>query len=152
MKSRKAPDSDEMTVDILKAGGEPVLRWLVKRFADVWINEQMVKEWSVTTLIRLYKNEGDKKIRDNYRGIALLNITINRNFFEKTAYSFDYLRETNLQMYFFNRIKILKTPELKFKKNSKFHRLKEMCKMILMTWHIQLDKQIENSPMILPRS
>ncbi|CAF3321452.1 unnamed protein product [Rotaria socialis] len=75
MKSRKAPDSDEMTVDILKAGGEPVLRWLVKRFADVWINEQMVKEWSVTTLIRLYKNKGDKKIRDNYRGIALLNIT-----------------------------------------------------------------------------
>ena len=35
----------------------------------------MVKEWSMITLIKLYKNKGDRKICDNYRGIALLNIT-----------------------------------------------------------------------------
>jgi hypothetical protein len=33
----------------------------------------MTKEWSVTPLIRLYKNKGDKKTCDNCRGIALLN-------------------------------------------------------------------------------
>ncbi|CAF1490558.1 unnamed protein product [Rotaria magnacalcarata] len=75
MNSRKAPGSDEVTVDILKAGGESVTRWLFTFFTDVWKNEQMAKEWSITTLIRLYKNKGDKKICDNYRGIALLNAT-----------------------------------------------------------------------------
>ncbi|CAF4230155.1 unnamed protein product [Rotaria magnacalcarata] len=75
MKSRKAPGSDEVTVDILKAGGESVIRWLFYFFTDVWKNEQMAKEWSITTLIRLYKNKGDKKVCDNYRGIALLNAT-----------------------------------------------------------------------------
>ena len=75
MKSRRAPGSDEVTVDILKAGGEPIIRWLFEFFTDVWKNEQMVKEWSMTTLIKLYKNKGDRKICDNYRGIALLNTT-----------------------------------------------------------------------------
>ncbi|CAF2913171.1 unnamed protein product [Rotaria sp. Silwood2] len=35
MKSRKAPGSDDVTVDVLKAGGEPVIRWLFKFFTDV---------------------------------------------------------------------------------------------------------------------
>ena len=35
----------------------------------------MVKEWNMTTLIKLYKNKGDRKNCDNYRGIALLNTT-----------------------------------------------------------------------------
>lgn len=75
MKSRKAPGSDGVTIDILKAGGEPVIRWLFKFFTDVWEKEETTKEWSVMTLIKLYKNKGDKKVCDNYRGIALLNTT-----------------------------------------------------------------------------
>ncbi|CAF1437436.1 unnamed protein product [Adineta ricciae] len=75
MKSRRAPGSDEVTVDILKAGGEPIIHWLFKFFTDIWNSEQMVKEWNMTTLIKLYKNKGDRKICDNYRGIALLNTT-----------------------------------------------------------------------------
>ena len=74
-KSRKAPGSDEITADILKAGGEPVVQWLFNFFADTWESEHMVKEWSMTTLVKLYKNKGDRRICDNYRGIALLNIT-----------------------------------------------------------------------------
>jgi hypothetical protein len=75
MKSRKAPGSDEVTIDILKAGGEPVIRWLLNLFTDLWKTQQMMKEWSVTILIKLDKNKGDKKICDNYRGIVLLNTT-----------------------------------------------------------------------------
>ena len=32
----------------------------------------MVKDWTHAVLIRLYKNKGDKRICDNYRGISLL--------------------------------------------------------------------------------
>jgi hypothetical protein len=35
MQSRKAPGSDEVTADIMKAGGEPVIRWLFKLCTDV---------------------------------------------------------------------------------------------------------------------
>ena len=73
MKSRRVPGSDKVTVDILKAGGGPIIHWLFEFFTDVWENEQMVKEWNMTTLIKLYKDKGDRKICDNYRGIALLN-------------------------------------------------------------------------------
>ena len=75
MKSRRAPGSDEVIVDILKAGGEPIIHWLFEFFTDVWENKQMVKEWNMATLIKLYKNKDDRKIYDNYRGIALLNTT-----------------------------------------------------------------------------
>ncbi|CAF1118390.1 unnamed protein product, partial [Didymodactylos carnosus] len=74
MKSRKAPGSDEVTADLLKAGGEPVIRWLFEIFTDVWKNEEMVEDWSLALLIRLYK-KGEKQLCDNYRGISLLNVT-----------------------------------------------------------------------------
>jgi hypothetical protein len=74
MKSRKAPGNDEVTADVLKAGGPPVLRWLYEIFTDVWKNEEIVEDWNLAILIRLFK-EGDKQLCDNYRGISLLNVT-----------------------------------------------------------------------------
>ncbi|CAF1602087.1 unnamed protein product, partial [Didymodactylos carnosus] len=74
MKSRKAPGDDGVTADLLKAGGAPVVRWLYEIFTDVWKNEEMVEEWTLAILIRLYKNKGEKQVCDNYRGISLLNV------------------------------------------------------------------------------
>ena len=54
MKLRKAPGRDDVTVDILKAGGEPVIQWLLKFFTDVWENEETTKEWKIMTLIKIY--------------------------------------------------------------------------------------------------
>ena len=34
----------------------------------------MVKEWTEAIIIRLYKNKGDKRVCDNYRGISLLAV------------------------------------------------------------------------------
>ncbi|CAF4074483.1 unnamed protein product [Adineta steineri] len=73
MKSKKAPGHDEITADILKAGGEPICRWLYEIFAEVWNKEEMVEDWSVAILIRLFK-KGDKQLCDNYRGISLLSV------------------------------------------------------------------------------
>ena len=75
MKSRKAPGNGEVTADILKAGGEPVIKWLHEMFTDVWTNEEIAEEWNLAILIRLYKNKGEKQQCDNYRGISLLSVT-----------------------------------------------------------------------------
>ncbi|CAF1408276.1 unnamed protein product [Didymodactylos carnosus] len=72
MKSRKAPGKDDVTAELLKAGGLELALWLHQIIVDVWINEQMVEDWTMAILIRLYKNKGDKRICDNYRGISLL--------------------------------------------------------------------------------
>ncbi len=39
MNARKAQATDEVTVNIVKAGGEPVIRWFLEFFTDVWENE-----------------------------------------------------------------------------------------------------------------
>ena len=75
MKSGKASGNDEITADLLKAGGMSVLRRLYHLFVEIWKTEQMIEDWSLAISIRLFKNEGDKKIRDNYRGISLWVVT-----------------------------------------------------------------------------
>ncbi|CAF2588534.1 unnamed protein product [Rotaria sp. Silwood2] len=70
----KAPGNDEVTADLLKAGGKPVIRWLYEIFVDIWKSELMMQDWSLAILISLYK-KGEKQMCDNYRGISLLNVT-----------------------------------------------------------------------------
>ncbi|CAF3715602.1 unnamed protein product [Rotaria socialis] len=75
MKNGKAPGNDGISIDVIKAGGLPMAKWLHEIFVDIWENEIMIKDWTTAILIRLYKNKGDKKICDNYRGISLLVVT-----------------------------------------------------------------------------
>ena len=75
MKSRKAPGNDDVTADLLKADGTPVLNWLHEIFVDIWNSEEIVEDWTLAILIRLSKNKGDKRQCDNYRGISLLVVT-----------------------------------------------------------------------------
>lgn len=74
MKSGKAAGNDEITADLLQAGGTAVLQWLQMLFVDIWEKEEMVENRNLAILIRLFK-KGDKKICDNYRGISLLVVT-----------------------------------------------------------------------------
>ena len=74
-KSGKAPGIDDISADILKAGGRPIVKWLHEIFVDVWLTEETVGDWTTAILIQLYKNKGDKTICDNYRGISLLTVT-----------------------------------------------------------------------------
>ena len=42
---------------------------------DVWNSEEIVEDWTLAILIRLFKNKGDKRQCDNYRGISFLVVT-----------------------------------------------------------------------------
>jgi hypothetical protein len=72
MKNRKAPGNDDISADLIKAGGLPALKWLHEIFVDIWQTEEIVDDWTLAILIRLFKNKGDPKQCDNYRGISLL--------------------------------------------------------------------------------
>ncbi|CAF2803830.1 unnamed protein product, partial [Rotaria sp. Silwood2] len=60
MKNRKAPGVDNISVDLLKAGGIPMAKWLHEILCDVWNDEEVVEDWTTAILIRLYKNKGDR--------------------------------------------------------------------------------------------
>ncbi|CAF1528302.1 unnamed protein product, partial [Adineta steineri] len=67
MKNRKAPGVDNISADVLKAGGVPMAKWVHEIVCDVWNEEVMIEEWTTSILIRLYKSKGDRTVCGNYR-------------------------------------------------------------------------------------
>ncbi|CAF4477051.1 unnamed protein product, partial [Rotaria sp. Silwood2] len=67
IKNRRAPGKDEVAAELLKAGGLPLAEWIHEIIRVIWEHEVMLKDWTVAALIRIYKNNGDKRICDNYR-------------------------------------------------------------------------------------
>jgi hypothetical protein len=80
MRNRKAPGVYEITINLIKAGRMAVFRWLHGIFMNIWKSEEIVQDWPLAILIRLFQNKGDKKNCDNYRGISLL-VVANNIFF-----------------------------------------------------------------------
>ena len=73
MKSRKAPGIDAITAEVLKAGGEAMLRMLQKLFNEIWEHEKTPKNWA-RMLVKPIHKKGDKLVPSNYRPISLLSI------------------------------------------------------------------------------
>ncbi|CAF3715417.1 unnamed protein product [Rotaria sp. Silwood1] len=67
MKSLKDPDNDDISTDKFKAGELFILKRLHEIFVDIWQNEEIVDQWILAILIRLF----DKKC-NNYLGISRL--------------------------------------------------------------------------------
>ena len=75
MKCGKAPGIDDISADIIKAGGRALSTRLHKLFIEIWEQEETIDDWSTAIIIRLFENKGDKRDCGNYPGISLLPIT-----------------------------------------------------------------------------
>ena len=64
---------DRIQAELLKSGGSAVIDWLTELLEEVWSTRQIPQEWKDATLVPLHKKK-DKKICDNYRGVALLSV------------------------------------------------------------------------------
>ena len=73
LKRRKAPGSDAITAEVLKAGGETMVSMLDKIFLKVIEEEDIPMEWAKMLVTPIHK-KGDKHNHANYRAIALLSI------------------------------------------------------------------------------
>ena len=73
MKSRKSPGIDEITAEVLIAGGESMVRMLYLIFQKICADEQVPTDWKKMLVIPVYK-KGDRLETENHRAIALLSI------------------------------------------------------------------------------
>ena len=74
MKGGKAPGIDDISADIIKAGGRLLSTRLHKLFVEIWEQEETIDDWSTALIIRLFKNKGDKRNCGNYHRISLLPV------------------------------------------------------------------------------
>ena len=74
MKSGKAPGADRVSADMLKAGGEIIVRTLIEVFEGIWEKEEIPSDWKTGLIVKLPK-KGDLSMCNNWRGITLLSVT-----------------------------------------------------------------------------
>ena len=73
LKNNKAPGEDEITAEMLKLGGEPIVKWLTRLSHSIWHSEEVPKDWRKQLVIPLHK-KGAYDDCDNFKGIALLSV------------------------------------------------------------------------------
>ena len=73
-----APGNDNITVDVLKNGGEPIVQMFTNMFNGCISDGKLPNSWTNGTVIIIYKNGDTAKI-DNYSQIILLPVTY-KNF------------------------------------------------------------------------
>ena len=79
MKKGKAVGPDELPVEFWKCMGKMGIKFLIRRFNKLLMDERIPEEWRRSVLIPIYKinkNKEDAKCCGNYRGIKLLSHTM----------------------------------------------------------------------------
>ena len=59
---------------MLKLGGQPVLVWMHRIITAVWHSGAAPKSWKQAQLVPIYKEKGNPLMRDNFRGVTLLEV------------------------------------------------------------------------------
>ncbi len=72
LKLGKAPDSDGITAEMLKYGGEIVVDWMMWICNLAWKQSKVPEEWRKAIIVPLYKGKVSREECNNYRSISLL--------------------------------------------------------------------------------
>ena len=75
MKNHKAPGADAISTEVLKAGGDKMIKFLVMLFNKVWREENPPLEWS-KMIVTPVRKRGNKTDPSNYRAISLLSYLV----------------------------------------------------------------------------
>ena len=73
LKGGKAPGTCGIMPEMLKAGGEVAIEWLVKLFNVVWERGVAPRDWKTAIIVPIHK-KGSRLECTNYRGISLLSV------------------------------------------------------------------------------
>ena len=74
LKGGKSPGVDGITTEMLKFGGEMVVKWMHLICSLAWKKGIVPDDWIKAIIIPIYKGKGDRKECGSYRGISLLSI------------------------------------------------------------------------------
>jgi hypothetical protein len=73
LKNNKAPGTDNIPAEALKADIETLAQILYALFEKIWEVEEVPAEWKEGHIVKLLK-KGNLSICDNYRGIMLISV------------------------------------------------------------------------------
>ena len=73
MKNGKAADTSGIVAEILRASGNTSVRLVVELANNMIKNGTIPSDWENSFTINIYKGKGEGLIRDNYRGLKLLD-------------------------------------------------------------------------------
>ena len=74
LKNGKAAGKNEITVEIIKGGGDRVVGWIWWLFKMAFGNDIVSEDWISAVIVPLYKGKGEMTECKNYRGISLLSV------------------------------------------------------------------------------
>jgi hypothetical protein len=76
LKKYKSPGSDQITAELIQAGGEMLLSAIHKHINSIWNKEELPDQWKEFIIVPIRK-KGDKTDCNNYHRISLLSISYN---------------------------------------------------------------------------
>ena len=69
----KSPGDDQTETEMLKYGGDMLVKRLHNLIERIWIERKMPRDWGFAIICPVYK-KNDKSVCENYHGITLLSI------------------------------------------------------------------------------
>jgi hypothetical protein len=74
LKRHKSPGIDQISAELIKAGGRIIRSEIHKLTISIWNKEELSEQWKESIIVPIYR-KGDKPDTSNYRCISLLSTT-----------------------------------------------------------------------------